>query len=34
VGLAFLLRGPGGGEAGSLAAQGTIHPQISRPGKA
>ena len=34
VGLAWLLRGPGGGESGSLAAQGSIHPQISRPGKA
>jgi aquaporin Z len=34
VGLAFLLRGPGGGRAGSLAAQGTIRPQIARPGKA
>ncbi len=34
VGLAYLLRGPGGGTAGSLAAQGIIHPQITRPGKA
>jgi aquaporin Z len=34
VGLAFLLRGPGGGTTGSLAAQGIIHPQITRPGKA
>ncbi len=34
VGLAWLLRGPGGGTTGSLAAQGTIHPTISRPGKA
>ena len=33
VGLAWLLRGPGGGRAGSLAAQGSIHPQVSRPGK-
>jgi aquaporin Z len=34
VGLAYLLRGPGGGTTGSLAAQGVIHPKISRPGKA
>lgn len=33
VGLAFLLRGPGGGQAGSLAAQGMINPLINRPGK-
>ena len=33
VGLAWLLRGPGGGTTGSLAAQGAIHPRISRPGK-
>jgi aquaporin Z len=33
VGLAWLLRGPGGGKTGSLAAQGTINPTISRPGK-
>jgi len=33
VGLAWLLRGPGGGKTGSLAAQGTINPEISRPGK-
>jgi len=33
VGLAFLLRGPGGGRSGSLAAQGTINPSIARPGK-
>ena len=33
VGLAWLLRGPGGGKTGSLAAQGAIHPEISRPGK-
>jgi len=31
VGVAFLLRGPGGGKTGSLAAQGTIKPQINRP---
>jgi len=34
VGLAWLLRGPGGGTSGSLAAQGSINPKISRPGKA
>ncbi len=34
VGLAFLLRGSGGGKSGSLAAQGMINPQITRPGKA
>jgi aquaporin Z len=33
VGLAWLLRGPGGGKSGSLAAQGSIHPQFTRPGK-
>lgn len=33
VAVAFLLRGPGGGLSGSLAAQGTIHPEITRPGK-
>jgi aquaporin Z len=34
VGMAFLLRGPGGGQAGSLAAQGAINPRIMHPGKA
>ena len=34
VGMAFLLRGPGGGTTGSLAAQGIIHPRITRPGQA
>jgi aquaporin Z len=34
VGMAFLLRGPGGGTTGSLAAQGSIKPSIIRPGKA
>ena len=34
VGMAFLLRGPGGGTTGSLAAQGIINPRITRPGKA
>jgi aquaporin Z len=33
VGLAWLLRGPGGGRSGSLAAQGSIHTQVIRPGK-
>ena len=31
VGCAWLLRGPGGGRSGSLAAQGTIHPHILHP---
>jgi aquaporin Z len=31
VGLAFVLRGPGGGRSGSLAAQGTLFPRILRP---
>ncbi len=34
VGMAYLLRGPGGGTSGSLAAQGIINPRITRPGKA
>ena len=34
TGVAFVLRGPGGGRSGSLAAQGSINPQITRPGKA
>ena len=34
VGMAYLLRGPGGGTTGSLAAQGTINPKITHPGKA
>ena len=33
VGMAHLLRGPGGGKSGSLAAQGIINPRIVRPGK-
>ena len=33
VGIAWLLRGPGGGRTGSLAAQGTLHPEILRPDK-
>jgi aquaporin Z len=31
VGLAFLLRGPGGGHSGSQAAQGVIDPDVKRP---
>ncbi len=31
VGVAFLLRGPGGGWAGSTAAQGTLSPEVRRP---
>ncbi|MEI7860385.1 MAG: aquaporin [Acidimicrobiales bacterium] len=34
VGVAFLLRGPGGGKTGSLAAQGSINPLINRPDQA
>jgi aquaporin Z len=30
---AHLLRGPGGGRSGSLAAQGSIHTQVLRPEK-
>lgn len=33
AGIAWLLRGPGGGRTGSLAAQGTIRPEILRPDK-
>jgi len=33
VGIAWLLRGAGGGRTGSLAAQGTIQPEILRPDK-
>ncbi len=31
VGIAWMLRGPGGGRTGSLAAQGTLAPEIKRP---
>jgi aquaporin Z len=31
VGAAFLLRGPGGGRASSMAAQGALFPEILRP---
>ncbi len=34
VGAGFLLRGPGGGAAGSGAAQGAIATEVERPGKA
>ena len=34
VGVAFVLRGPGGGRTGSLAAQGTFRPEIELPDKA
>ena len=34
VAMAWVLRGPGGGRSGSLAAQGAIDPSITRPGKA
>lgn len=33
VAAAFALRGPGGGESGSRAAQGMFDPHIKRPGK-
>ena len=33
VGAAWILRGPGGGITGSLAAQGTLAPQIAKPNK-
>jgi aquaporin Z len=33
VGVAYVLRGPGGGRAGSLAAQGSLHTQVLRPGQ-
>ena len=33
VGIAWILRGPGGGRTGSLAAQGALHPEILRPDK-
>ena len=34
VGAAWLLRGPGGGRAGSVAAQGDLYTEIERPDKA
>ena len=33
VGFAYVLRGPGGGRSGSLAAQGALHPDIANPDK-
>ena len=33
VGIAWMLRGPGGGRAGSLAAQGSLAPEILHPDK-
>jgi aquaporin Z len=33
VGVAFVLRGAGGGRAGSGAAQGTLHTEIESPDK-
>jgi aquaporin Z len=32
VGLAFVLRGPGGGKAGSAAAQGDLYTEVQMPG--
>ncbi|MFZ3243262.1 MAG: aquaporin, partial [Pseudolabrys sp.] len=34
VGAAWLLRGPGGGRAGSAAAQGDLYTEIKHPDKA
>jgi aquaporin Z len=34
VGLAYVLRGKGGGRAGSAAAQGDLHRQVQDPGGA
>ena len=33
VGFAWVLRGPGGGRSGSLAAQGTLGPDVPKPDK-
>jgi aquaporin Z len=33
VGMAYLLRGPGGGRSGSQAAQGQLDPDVKRPGE-
>jgi aquaporin Z len=33
VGFAYVLRGPGGGKAGSAAAQGDMHTEVARPGQ-
>jgi aquaporin Z len=34
VAFAYVLRGPGGGKAGSVAAQGELFPLVRRPDKA
>ena len=34
VGLAYVLRGPGGGKAGSAAAQGELFTDVQRPDQA
>ena len=34
VGIAYVLRGPGGGRAGSAAAQGVLHTEVARPDQA
>jgi aquaporin Z len=34
VGFAYVLRGPGGGKAGSAAAQGALQTEVQRPGQA
>lgn len=34
VGFAYVLRGPGGGRAGSAAAQGDLYTEVQTPGKA
>ena len=34
AGAAFVLRGPGGGKAGSGAAQGGLFTELDQPGKA
>jgi aquaporin Z len=33
VAIAFVLRGPGGGRAGSTAAQGDLYTDVARPGR-
>jgi aquaporin Z len=33
VGVAYVLRGRGGGQSGSLAAQGSLQPRVRHPGK-
>jgi aquaporin Z len=34
VAIAYVLRGPGGGKAGSAAAQGELYTEVSKPEKA